>query len=163
MGFAFAETMAGYLELASDPRSGPSSGPFSGPGAGAADARHPFHFRVQATAPSTWRHLQDGKAQLSGVVHAPPLCEAADLQGSLVIRVLGARVIRYQLWFLDDAGRRLTFAGQKNLSLLALRRTFTELDGELRDDQGALVARAHVRFDLRRDWLSFLRSFHRVK
>lgn len=147
MGFTFAETMAGWLE--------------TGEG-----QRHPFHFRLEVLAPSMWQHLRDGKAQLRGVVHAPPFTDAADATGTILIRPmvppLGPGIIRYQLSFRADDGRRLTFTGQKNIRLRALRRTFTELEGELRDEQGREVATSQLRFDLARDWLPFARSFHRA-
>ncbi len=158
MGFAFSETMTGWLALAGDaPQPSGAAGAETPP---PVEERRPFHFRVKATAPSLRRHLLDGNASLEGVVHAPPLCEAADATGTMLIRPLGARIIRYRLTFQDDTGRRLTFLGQKDLRYLAPLRTFTELDGELRADDGELVARAHVCFDLRRDWLTFARSFH---
>lgn len=147
MGFAFAETMAGWLETADG-------------------QRHPFHFRLQITAHSTLQHLADGKAQLAGVVHAPPFTEAADCAGTILIRPLapplGQGVIRYQLAFRADDGRRLTFVGQKNIRLRALRRTFTQLEGDLRDEMGREVATCQLQFDLKRDWLPFARSFHRA-
>lgn len=156
MGFAFAETMSGWLEPAEQ---------VDGPLAGASEpkARYPFHFRVHAHVASTLRHLRDGKAALTGVVHAPPFCEAADATGSLELRPLLGRVIRYRLTFEDDHGEALTFVGQKNLSWLAPARTFTELAGELIDQRGVVVAKAQLQFDLRRDWLSFARSFHRTR
>ncbi len=147
MGFAFAETMAGWLETADG-------------------QRHPFHFCLQITAHSTLQHLADGKAQLAGVVHAPPFTEAADCTGTILIRPLapplGQGVIRYQLAFRADDGRRLTFVGQKNIRLRALRRTFTQLEGDLRDEMGREVATCQLQFDLKRDWLPFARSFHRA-
>ncbi len=147
MGFTFSETMAGWLETPDG-------------------QRHPFHFRLDVLASSTLQHLRDGKAQLRGVVHAPPFSSAADATGTILIRPfgrpLGPGIIRYQLAFRADDGRRLTFTGQKNIRLRALRRTFTELAGELRDDQGREVATCEVRFDLERDWLPFARSFHRA-
>jgi hypothetical protein len=128
--------------------------------------RHPFHFRLDVLASSTLQHLRDGKAQLRGVVHAPPFSSASDASGTILIRPFGRPfgpgIIRYQLAFRADDGRRLTFTGQKNIRLRALRQTFTELAGELRDDQGREVATCEVRFDLERDWLPFARSFHRA-
>jgi hypothetical protein len=147
MGFTFAETMAGWLETTDG-------------------HRHKFHFRLEVSASSTLQHLLDGKAELRGVVHAPPFTEASDCSGTILIRPLapplGQRIIRYQLAFRADDGRRLTFVGQKNIRLRALRRTFTELDGELRDDMGREVATCQLHFDLKRDWLPFARSFHRA-
>jgi hypothetical protein len=147
MGFSFSETMAGWLETMDG-------------------QRHRFHFRLDVLAPSTWKHLKDGKAELRGVVHAPPFTAAADCTGAMLIRPLGGPlgpgIIRYQLEFRADDGRRLTFTGQKNIKLRALRRTFTELAGELRDEMGREVATCELRFDLERDWLPFARSFHRA-
>lgn len=155
MGFAFAETMTGWLEPTE--RRGPDAG------AAAPEARYPFHFRIHAHVASTLRHLRDGKATVTGVVHAPPFCEAADATGTLEIRPVLERVIRYRFTFRDQGDQMLTFMGQKNLSLLAPVRTFTELTGELIDQRGEVVARATLHFDLRRDWLSFARSFHRTR
>jgi putative SOS response-associated peptidase YedK len=143
MGFAFAETMSGWLQTKDG-------------------QRRSFHFRVEAVAPSTWRHLKDGVAHLRGVVHAPPFTEAAETSGTILIRPFGIRVIRYRMTFHSDDGRLLTFAGQKNLRWLALRRTFTELEGEIFDSQGVSLAISKTHFDLRRDWLPFARSFHRA-
>jgi hypothetical protein len=143
MGFSFAETMAGWLETADG-------------------QRHPFHMRLEVHASSTRAHLLDGKAQLRGVVHAPPFAQASDATGAILIRPLGRGIIRYELTFAADDGRLLTFSGQKNIRWRAARRTFTELEGELRDDAGEEVAVCQLRFDLRRDWLSFARSFHRT-
>lgn len=164
MGFAFAETMAGWLEPERpEPLQAPQ--PLDEPSAGAKEpkVRYPFHFRIHAHVASTLRHLRDGKAAVTGVVHAPPFCEAADATGTLEIRPLLERVIRYRLTFHDRGGQMLTFVGQKNLSLLAPARTFTELAGELIDQRGEVVAKTMVHFDLRRDWLSFARSFHRTR
>jgi hypothetical protein len=141
MGFCFAETMAGWMETSDS-------------------QRHPFHFRVDALAHSTWQHLRDGKAALRGVVHAPPFTNAADATGTIEIRPLGAGIIRYELGFRADDGRWLRFQGQKNVRWRALRRTLTELSAEIHDEVGAVVATCFVRFDLRRDWLPFARSFH---
>jgi hypothetical protein len=143
MGFSFSETMAGWTETPDG-------------------QRHRFHFRVDALAHSTWKHLQDGKAELRGVVHAPPFTDAADAAGTILIRPLGLGIIRYEFEFRGDDGRTLTFTGQKNLRWSSLRRTFTHLDGEIRDAQDSVIATCQVHFDLRRDWLSFARSFHRV-
>lgn len=158
MGFAFAETMSGWLE----PKR-PMDWPLDGPVDAAPKARYPFHFRIHAHVASTLRHLRDGKAALTGVVHAPPFCEAADATGTLEIRPLFERVIRYRLSFRDRRGEVLTFMGQKNLSYLAPARTFTELAGALVDQRGETVASAQLQFDLRRDWLTFARSFHRTR
>ncbi|MEZ4362513.1 MAG: hypothetical protein R3B48_20145 [Kofleriaceae bacterium] len=124
--------------------------------------RHSFHLRLDVRAASTWTHLRDGRAELRGVAHAPPFTRAADATGAIWIRPIGQRLIRYEVSFPADDGRILTFRGQKNIRWRAARRTLTELDGELTDERGDEVAVCHLAFDLRRDWLSFARSFHRT-
>jgi hypothetical protein len=89
MGFEFAETMSGTLELDKEP-----------------GKKHPIEFQLRAYAASTREHIKDGRASVNGVVKAPPLTESADLDGTLLIRPLGQRVIRYELSFVGDDGQR---------------------------------------------------------
>jgi hypothetical protein len=142
MGFQFAETMAGTVEWDANP-----------------GIQHPFSFEVTAEAESTRRHLQDGKATLRGVIHAPPLADAADADGVLTIRPLGERIIRYELQFAGDDGRTYELVGQKDIRWRAPVHSFTYLPAEILDDEHRRIATCRTRFDLKRDWWSFLRSF----
>jgi hypothetical protein len=142
MGFQFAETMTGTVEW--DERPG---------------VKHPFSFEVTAEAASMRSYLQNGRAALRGVVHAPPLVSAADAEGTITIRPVIERIIRYELEFDGDDGRTYELVGQKDIRWRALVRSFTFLPAEILDDEHHRIATCQVAFDLRHDWWSFLRSF----
>ena len=142
MGFQFAETMSGTVEWDAEP-----------------GKKHPFRFEVTAHAASTREHLATGLAVLRGVVHAPPRAQSADAQGTITIRPLGQRIIRYELSFLADDGRRYELVGQKDIRYRRLLETFTTLPAEIIDEDHRRVGTCLTRFDLRRDGWSFLRSF----
>jgi len=146
MGFTFAETMAGTFELDAQP-----------------GVRHPFKFEVTAHAESTRKHFADGKAQLRGVVHAPPLAEAAEAEGVITIRPIGQRIIRYELSFLGDDGKPYELVGQKDISWRSPLKTFTELPAEILDEEHRRVATCRTSFDVKNDLWSFLRSFRPVR
>jgi hypothetical protein len=142
MGFQFAETMAGTVEWTAHP-----------------GVLHPFSFEVTAEAASTRSHLRDGKATLRGVVHAPPLAQAADAEGTITIRPVGQRIIRYELRFTGDDGKTYALIGQKDIRWRALVQTFTYLPAEILDDQHRRIGTCRTTFDLKRHGWSFLRSF----
>jgi len=142
MGFEFAETMSGTLELDAKP-----------------GTKHPFRFEIAVHAPSTREHLRTGRAQVTGVVHAPPLAAHADAEGSILIRPLGQRVIRYELSFLADDGKRYEVVGQKDIQLRRPLASWTTLPLEVLDENHRRVATCLTRFDYRNDWWSFMRSF----
>jgi hypothetical protein len=142
LGFAFDETMSGTMERADRPGD-----------------KQPFSFTVHVHAPSLWRHLRDGKAVMRGTVEAPGIAAAADAEGTMVLRPLLQRVIRYDLSFQGDDGLRYRFAGQKDIRFKDLLRTFTTLPGEITDPDGRVVARCDTRFDYKSDWLQFATSW----
>jgi hypothetical protein len=142
MGFQFAETMAGTFELDAQP-----------------GVQHPFRFEVSAHADSVRKHFKDGKAELRGVVHAAPIAAAADAEGTITIRPIGQRIIRYELAFLGDDGKPYEMIGQKDISWRAPLRTFTELPAEILDEEHRRVATCRTSFDVKNDLWSFLRSF----
>lgn len=142
MGFTFAETMAGTLEMDHEP-----------------GVRHPFKFEVTARAESIRQHVSDGKAQLRGVVHAPPIADASDAEGVITIRPLGQRIIRYELTFVGDDGKQYELVGQKDISWRSPLKTFTELPAEILDEDHRRVGTCRTTFDVKNDLWSFLRSF----
>lgn len=142
MGFEFAETMAGEMELDREP-----------------GKKHPFRFEITAHAESTREHFKNGLAKIRGVVHAPPLAESADADGTLTIRPLGQKIIRYELSFLADDGKRYEIVGQKDIQYRRLVESWTTLPLEVIDEDHRRVATCLTRFDYRNDFWSFLRSF----
>ena len=142
MGFSFAETMAGTVEWDKQP-----------------GTQHPFSFEISVHAESTRDHIKNGVAQIRGVVHAPPVATAADAEGTITIRPVGQRIIRYELSFFGDDGKRYEVVGQKDIRYRHLLETFTTLPLEILDEEHRRVATCLTRFDLRRQGLSFLKSF----
>jgi hypothetical protein len=142
MGFQFAETMAGTVEWDREP-----------------GVQHPFSFEITAEAASTRGHLRDGKAKLRGVVHAPPLARAADAEGTITIRPIGERIIRYELQFAGDDGNRYEIVGQKDIRWRTALRSFTYLPADILDGENRRIGVCRTTFDVKRDGWSFLRSF----
>src|SRR6185312_533699 len=142
MGFSFAETMAGTVEWDREP-----------------GKQHPFSFEISVHAQSTRDHLRNGVAQIRGVVHAPPVASAADAEGTITIRPVGQRIIRYELSFAGEDGKRYEVVGQKDIRYRHLLETWTTLPLEILDEEHRRVATCLTRFDLRRQGLSFLKSF----
>ena len=142
MGFRFAETMSGTIEWDRDP-----------------GKQHPFRFQVTAHADSTREHLSTGKATLEGIIDAPPVATAAKATGTIVIRPIGQRIIRYELAFTGDDGKRYEMVGQKDIRWTRPLETFTTLPAEILDEDHRRVATCTTRFDMQKDLFSFLRSF----
>ena len=142
MGFEFAETMSGTAEWVVDP-----------------GKRHPFRFEITAHAESTRRHLANGRASIHGLVYAPPMVDAADAEGTITIRPLGQRIIRYELSFVAHDGKTYEVVGQKDIRWTNPLETFTTLPVEILDENRRRVGTALTRFDLRRDGWRWLRSF----
>ena len=142
MGFEFAETMSGTVEWDADP-----------------GKKHPFKFEIRAHAPSTREHLANGRANIQGVISAPPKAQHADAEGTIVIRPLGQRIIRYELAFVGDDGKRYEMVGQKDISWRHPVESLTTLPAEILDEDQRRVATCLTRFDYRNDWWRFLRSF----
>jgi len=142
MGFEFAETMSGTMELDASP-----------------GTKHPFTFDLVARASSTRDHMRTGRVEVRGVIKAPPLAGSADVEGTMLIRPLGQRIIRYELAFLADDGQRFEVVGQKDIKLRKLVESWTVLSLEVLDEEHRRVATCLTRFDYRNDWWSFMRSF----
>lgn len=145
MGFQFAETMSGTVEWDAAP-----------------GVRHPLKFEITAAAESLRDHLQNGLVVVHGVISAPPRAASADVEGLMIIRPLGQRIIRYELQFHGDDGKGYELVGQKDIRWLHPLRTWTQLPAEILDEAHRRVARCQTSFDLRGDGLRFLRSFRPI-
>lgn len=121
--------------------------------------RHPFRFDVTAHATSALSYLSSGVARLEGTVFAPPLTRAAKADGTITIRPLGDKFIRYELAFTADDGKRYAIVGQKDIRWLQPLATFTTLPAEIYDRDEQKIGTCMTTFDLRRDWWKFVRSF----
>jgi hypothetical protein len=141
-GFRFAETM---------------SGTYTRRGKGAQARR--FSFTAEARAGSVLRHLRDGKTSLRGTLEADGFASGVPIEGTLTMLPFRRRLIRYEFDFVADDGQPYRFAGQKDIRWLAPLRTWTELPGEVRDDDGKLVGTAMTHFNMKKDGISFMRSW----
>jgi hypothetical protein len=142
MGFEFSETMSGTVEWDAVP-----------------GQRHPFRFDVTAHASSLRDHMFTGQAELRGKVLAPPKARDAAAEGTITIRPLGGRIIKYELAFTGDDGAHYSIVGQKDIDFWHPLKTFTTLPADIVDADHHRVGTCLTRFDLRRDWWRFLRSF----
>ncbi|MCB9688465.1 MAG: hypothetical protein H6735_25740 [Alphaproteobacteria bacterium] len=141
MGFRAREIMRGYHEFAE------GMGP---PG------RHPFTFRA-SWGPDRLRDWLDPRKptflwqELTGEVDADGLCEAAPCRGTLHLRYVPDRTIRYVFEFDDDHGRALRYEGTKeNLRPWNLLVTHTTCFGTVTEvATGRLVSRGVTFFRLR--------------
>jgi hypothetical protein len=145
MGFEFAETMKGSVVWDAEPRK-----------------KHPFKFEISAHAESTRTHLRDGKMVVRGVLDAAPRAHGVDVEGTLTIRLVGQKIIRYELSFMGDDGKPYELVGQKDIRYLSFHKSMTYLPAEILDDQHRRVATCESTFDAKNDLWSFLRSWKRA-
>jgi hypothetical protein len=143
LGFQFEETMTGTYTRTGD---GQDSGG--------------FRFRARVTAASALRHLRDGMAKLEGTLDMDGFADDVPLSGTIEIRPLFKKIIRYEFGFTANDGNPYQFAGQKNIRFDELVPTMTTLSGSITDARdGTEVARATCRFDVKGDLIPFLVSW----
>ncbi len=124
--------------------------------------RRVLSFSVDADATSAFHYLKDGAMQLVGTMRAEGLAAMAPAEGRLEVQLLRRR-IAYNLEFKGDDGNLYRFDGEKHLSVFRPVKGATTLPGEITDRHGAVVGRALVRFNLRRDLVSFVRTFRAAR
>ncbi len=141
-GFGFRETMRGSWTRCDGGRGGGR-----------------FEFTVAARSGPLGAFRRSHLATIDGTVDADGLASHRPLTGTMELRPLLGRVIRYRFEFTGDDGQPYGFDGQKDIRWLDPLRTWTELPGQLTDGGGLVIGTALTRFDLRGDSLSFARSF----
>jgi hypothetical protein len=141
-GFSFRETMSGSywrLETPTDERA--------------------LSFTIDARAKSIRRFARDKTWTITGTVDAEGMATRQPLEGTLTFRLLDERRLPYRFSFTGDDGKRYELSGQKEWSGLAPVESMTLLPASLYDASGAELARATLRFDVRSDLGSWLKSF----
>jgi hypothetical protein len=141
-GFSFRETMSGSywrLETPTDERA--------------------LSFTIDARAKSIRRFARDKTWTITGTVDAEGLATRRPLEGTLAFRLLDERRLPYRFSFTGDDGKRYELSGQKEWSGLAPVESMTLLPASLYDADGGELARATLRFDLRSDLASWMKSF----
>ena len=141
-GFSFRETMSGSywrLETPTEERA--------------------IAFTIDARARDLRRFARDKTWSITGTVDAEGLASKRPLEGTLAFRLLGERRLPYRFKFTGDDGRDYELSGQKEWSGLSPVESMTLLPASLYDADGAELARATLRFDLRSDLTSWMKSF----
>ncbi len=142
VGFEFEEVMSGTYTRSGQPED-----------TGA------IRFQGKARAEDLVRHAKDGLATLEGTLDMEGFADDVPLKGTLEIRPILGRVIRYDFIFTGNDGNPYRFTGQKDIRWTAIRESMTSLAGVVTDGHGNEVARAVLRFDVKSDLLPFLVSW----
>jgi hypothetical protein len=140
-GLEFHETMAGSYVLVG------------------AEAERPMAFTVVARTQPLWSFFRRPEAEIEGEVDAKGLADHRPLRGTLGMSVLRKRTLEYLFRFTGNDDAAYIFDGTKHIDVRDLAKSMTVLPGAIRAEDGTLVARAVLRFDLRSDLVRFLRSF----
>jgi hypothetical protein len=142
MPFTFSETMAGSFRPV-----------------GVGEAERPLSFSLRAESNSLPRFAKDPYVRFAGEIDAPGLADRRPIEGTLGMDLVRTGKLPYDFRFTGNDGRRYRFVGEKTVSLRSLVTSMTDLPGAILDDAGHAIATAFVRFDLRRDLVSFLRTW----
>jgi hypothetical protein len=142
IGFEFQEIMSGSYTLT-----------------GKNDHTGEVRFQARAHAKSALAHLRDGMATLDGTIDMEHFADDVPFTGTIEIRPLLGKIIRYELSFVGNDGQPYRFAGQKDIQLGHFVATMTTLNGSFYDARGNEIARATLHFDVKADLLPFLVSF----
>ncbi len=142
LGFEFQEVMSGKYTRTGQPS-------------------HTGELRMvaKARAENAVRHLRDGMVALEGTVDMEGIADDVPMSGSIEIRPLSKKIIRYDFSFTGNDGQPYRFAGQKDIRFSDLVHSMTTLKGALTDAQGAEIATATLRFNLKADLWPFLVSW----
>ncbi len=130
-------------------------GTFRAPGGGA----RPIRLDLGADLPGLLGPRSDLEGPLTGRVRIADLADDTGAAGTLRVAPLVAHRIHYRLAFTGADGRPLRLDGWKSIDLRHPVRTMTHLPATITDTAGTVVGEARLRFDLRRDLLSFLLGF----
>ncbi|HXX65844.1 MAG TPA: hypothetical protein VEK07_01600 [Polyangiaceae bacterium] len=112
---------------------------------------------LEAIAPDVRELLRDRVFYLSGTIDAERLAARRAVEGTLCFKRLSEGQIRYRIRFFGIDGARYELSGHKEWNGLAPLDSVTLLVAKLLDESDEEVGRATLRFDLRSDWLRFLR------
>lgn len=139
LGFFFRETMRGNFYLFDSPLE-----------------ERALEFTLKVETRKLRRFLRDRTCSISGDVTAEGLAKKAKLDGTLAFR---QRRLPYDFSFTGDDGKAYRFRGQKDLSWFTPAESISTLPASILDESGTEIGRAVVRFDLRGDTGSFVKSF----
>ena len=142
LGFEFTEVMSGTYTLNGKP-----------------DRTGAIRFQGRARAEDARRHLRDGLTILDGTLDMEGFADDVPISGTIEIRPVLGKVIRYDFSFTGNDGQPYRFAGQKDIRFAEIVRTMTTLPGTITTANGDEVAKATLHFDVKADLLPFLVSW----
>jgi|GEM_PF-594702 len=158
IGLKFSEKMSGNYKLlkeASTDTHEPIPAQFSSNG-----KELPIEFEIDAVAPRIERFFFNPTTKIRGNLYMEGMGNHhIPIEGTLDIPLLTRRKIIYNFRFKSNDGKEYRFSGEKNIKFLQLIDTFTTLPGKITDIHGKEVASATLHFNLRRDFIPFIRSF----
>jgi hypothetical protein len=142
LGFEFQEVMSGTYTMTGHPAE-----------------QGEMRIQARARAADLVRHLRDGMVTLEGTLDMEKIADDVPMSGSVEIRPLTKKIIRYDFSFTGNDGQPYRFAGQKDIRFSDLLTTMTTLVGTVTNGDGAEIAKATLHFDVRSDLLPFLVSW----
>ncbi len=141
LGFHFTQSMTGayhFLDTPTDERS--------------------IRFTITARADSVPRFVLDKVVEVTGTLDMEAFATARPLGGTLRLKLIEDRRLRYDLTFTADDGKPYVLRGEQDVMLIAVVDSLTTLPASLYDAAGRELARALLRFDLQRDFGTLLKS-----
>jgi hypothetical protein len=81
------------------------------------------------------------------------------IRGTIEIRPVVGKIIRYDFSFTGNDGQPYRFSGQKDIRWTEIKRSMTTLNGVITAASGEEIARATLHFDVKADLLPFLVSW----
>lgn len=115
-------------------------------------------FTVEAYARNVVEVARNRTWQVTGTIDAERLASGRVLEGTVSFKLFSERRMPYRLSFVGDDGQRYELVGQREWTAISPIASMTILPASLFDSRGDEVARATLRFDLRSDWMSWLKS-----
>jgi hypothetical protein len=116
-------------------------------------------FTIEARTNNLRRFARDKTWSIQGTIDAEGLASGSALKGTLAFRLLDERRLPYRFEFTGDDGSSYELSGQKEWSGLSPIDSMTVLPASVYDADGRELARATLRFDLRSDFVRWLKSF----
>jgi hypothetical protein len=113
----------------------------------------------EAVATDVGQFLRTKTWALEGTIDAEGLARGREIEGTLRFVLIQERRLPYRFAFRGDDGCRYELRGQKEWTGLAPVSSMTLLPATLTGERGEELARATLRFDLRADWVEWMRSF----
>ena len=142
-GFEFFETMAGGFRLEGAPE-------------------RPMSFTIRARSKPLLAFARRREVEIEGEIDAEGFADHRHLRGTLGLDPLFTKKLPYSFSFKANDGADYSFVGQKTFGKGRLIEAATVLPGRIVDATGRTVAEALLRFDLRGDLASFLKSWRLV-